>query len=94
VRGVNSVYEPAAIVDGVGGAIADVFLHDRGDTGREWPPAGSVAGGKADADAALLIEADLGVWLPDGKGAAGDTGLNPMLGAEDRVLAEEVSVIT
>jgi hypothetical protein len=42
----------------------------------------------------LLIEADLGVWLPDGKGAAGDTGLNPMLGAEDRVLAEEVSVIT
>jgi hypothetical protein len=37
----------------------------------------------------LLIEADLGVWLPDGKGAAGDTGLNPMLGAEDRVLAEE-----
>lgn len=49
-------------------------------------PADSVAGGTTDPNAALLIEGDLGVRLPDHRGDPLDGRLDPLPGVEDRPL--------
>ena len=80
-RRVHAVQQPAGVVDGGGDAVADVFLDQGRDADGAETSAACVTAGPGDPDAALLVEGDLSVRLPDCQGDPGDArSVLPALG--------------
>jgi len=68
---------------------SDIFLDQGRDADGAETSAAWVAAGPGDPDAALLVQDDLGVPLPDSQGDPGDARLDSLTSVEDRGLAVE-----